>query len=200
MFVNEGGVWLFVIEQGAMDTNKIKVTGNGPIATALSQSGRVDVYGITFDTGKSSLKPSSKATLGELSQVLNDNPQLNLDVIGHTDNVGTAESNLKLSQERSDAVVAALVSDYGINPNRLTPQGKGQSQPISSNDTEKGKATNRRVEFVVQENNAIEIAASSETHPQPSHDVHQEKPKEKQKEKVDIDKAIDTAKKLKSLF
>lgn len=200
MFVNEGGVWLFVIEQGAMDTNKIKVTGNGPIATALSQSGRVDVYGITFDTGKSSLKPGSKTTLTELSQVLNDNPQLSLDVIGHTDNVGTAESNLTLSQERSDAVVAALVSDYGINPNRLNPIGKGQSQPISSNDTEKGKATNRRVEFVVQANTAMQSTISNENLTQQTKEKNHEKPKNKQKEKVDVDKAIERAQKLRSLF
>ena len=198
MFVNEGGVWLFVIEQGQMDTGKIKVNGNSPIANALSQSGRVDVYGLTFDTGKSSLKPSSKATLTELSQILNDNPQLNLDVIGHTDNVGNPDSNLKLSQDRSEAVIAALSSDYGINPTRLNPIGKGQSQPISSNDTEKGKATNRRVEFVVQAGSVTQTAATNEKQSEQT----EEKPKEKEKkkEKVDVDKAIDTAKKLRSLF
>ncbi|RYE48380.1 MAG: hypothetical protein EOP48_21200, partial [Sphingobacteriales bacterium] len=150
MFVNEGGVWLFVIEKGEMATDKISVVGNSPIAEALNKSGRVDVYGLTFDTGKSTLKPSSQTTLKELAQILNDNPQMNLDVIGHTDNVGTPDSNLALSQERSDTVVATLVSDYGINPSRLNPIGKGQIQPIASNDNEKGKATNRRVEFVMQ--------------------------------------------------
>jgi outer membrane protein OmpA-like peptidoglycan-associated protein len=198
MFVNDGGVWLFVVEQGQMDTGKIKVNGNSPIANALSQSGRVDVYGLTFDTGKSSLKPSSKTTLTELSQILNDNPQLNLDVIGHTDNVGSEESNLKLSQDRSEAVIAALASDYGINPTRLNPIGKGQSQPISSNDTEKGKATNRRVEFVVQTGSVTQTAVTNEKQSQQT----EEKPKEKEKkkEKVDVDKAIDTAKKIRSLF
>ncbi len=197
MFVNDGGVWQFIIEQGQMDTGKIKVTGNSPIANALSQAGRVDVYGLTFDTGKSTLKPSSKATLTELSQILNDNPQLKLDVIGHTDNVGNAESNLKLSQDRSDAVIAALASDYGINPTRFNPIGKGQSQPIDSNDTEKGKATNRRVEFVVQANNSVQVSASSESQTHPTEST-QEKPKEKPK--VDVDKALETAKKLRSLF
>lgn len=197
MFVNDGGVWQFVIEQGQMDTGKIQVTGNSPIANALSQSGRVDVYGLTFDTGKSSLKPSSKATLIELSQILNDNPELNLDVIGHTDNVGSAESNLKLSQERSDAVIAALASEYGINPARLNPIGKGQSQPISSNDTDKGKATNRRVEFVVQTNSNLQISASSASQTHQSEST-QEIPKEKKK--VDVDKALETAKKIRSLF
>lgn len=204
MFVNDGGVWLFVIEQGQMDTGKIKVSGNSPIANALSQSGRVDVYGLTFDTGKSDLKPSSKTTLTELSQILNDNPQLNLDVIGHTDNVGTADSNLKLSQARSEAVIAALSSEYGINPTRLNPIGKGQTQPISSNDTEKGKATNRRVEFVVQASSAAQVNSTAQastanaTENQPA--TTEEKPKEKKKDKVDVDKALDRAKKLRSLF
>lgn len=197
MFVNEGGVWLFVVEQGEMDTGKITVVGNSPIATALSQSGRVDVYGITFDTGKSSLKPSSTDTLKELAQILKDNPQLNLDVIGHTDNVGTEESNLTLSQERSDAVIAALASDYGINPSRLNPIGKGQSQPISNNNTEKGRATNRRVEFIVQNKKDIQISSKSESKPKQHKEI---KEQEKEKEKIDVDKAIDTAKKLRSLF
>ena len=198
MFVNDGGVWQFVIEQGQMDTGKIKVNGNSPIANALSQSGRVDVYGLTFDTGKSSLKSTSKTTLAELSQILNDNPQLNLDVIGHTDNVGSAESNLKLSQERSEAVIAALSSEYGINPTRLNPIGKGQSQPIGSNDTEKGKATNRRVEFVVQANSTAQ--ASTGNAQESASTEEKPKEKEKKKEKVDVDKALDTAKKLRSLF
>lgn len=199
MFVNDGGVWLFVIEQGEMAADKISVIGSSPIAAALNKSGRVDVYGLTFDTGKSNLKPSSKTTLNELAQILNDNPQMNLDVIGHTDNVGTADSNLKLSQDRSDVVVATLVSDYGINPSRLNPTGKGQNQPIASNDSEKGKATNRRVEFVMQ----APVAGTTKT---PANKAatdakkQEEQQKPKQKSKADLDSAIDTAKKIRSLF
>jgi outer membrane protein OmpA-like peptidoglycan-associated protein len=204
MFVNEGGVWLFVIEKGEMATDKISVVGNSPIAAALNKSGRVDVYGLTFDTGKSTLKPSSKTTLDELAQTLADNPQMNLDVIGHTDNVGTEESNLSLSQERSDQVVAALVSDYGINPTRLNPLGKGQSQPVASNDSEKGKATNRRVEFVIQGSVAPASPTNASTYKQSAtnskqKESKQEEPK-KDAEKPNLDSAIDTAKKIRSLF
>lgn len=203
LFVNEGGVWLFVIEKGEMETDKISVVGNSPIAEALNKSGRVDVYGLTFDTGKSNLKPSSKITLDELAKILTDNPQMNLDVIGHTDNVGTEESNLTLSQERSDQVVAVLVSDYGINPTRLNPLGKGQSQPVASNENEKGKATNRRVEFVIQG-----VAPESPTNASTNkRDVTSAKQKEAKDEepkkeinKPDLDSAIDTAKKIRSLF
>ncbi len=201
MFVNDGGVWQFVIEQGEMATDKISVVGNSPIAEALNKSGRVDVYGLTFDTGKSNLKPSSKTTLDELAKILNDNPQMNLDVIGHTDNVGTEESNLKLSQERSDVVVAALVSDYGINPTRLNPTGKGQSQPIASNDTEKGKATNRRVEFVMQAPVAVATTTNQSTATnKKSKEEAKKEAKKKEKSKPDLDSAIDTAKKIRSLF
>jgi len=204
MFVNDGGVWLFVVEKGEMATDKISVVGNSPIAEALNKSGRVDVYGLTFDTGKSTLKPSSQTTLSELAQILNDNQQINLDVIGHTDNVGTEESNLTLSQQRSDQVVAALVSDYGISPTRLNPLGKGQSQPVASNDNEKGKATNRRVEFVIQGDAAPASPTSTSTNKQSAtnskqKESKQEEPK-KEVKKPDLDSAIDTAKKIRSLF
>ncbi|RYY74058.1 MAG: hypothetical protein EOO52_14380 [Gammaproteobacteria bacterium] len=204
MFVNEGGVWLFVIEKGEMALDKISVVGTSPIAEALNKSGRVDVYGLTFDTGKSNLKPSSKTTLDELAKILNDNPQMNLDVIGHTDNVGTQESNLSLSQERSDQVVATLVSDYGINPARLNPLGKGQSQPIASNDNEKGKATNRRVEFVIQASSAPASPTNASTNKDSAVNTKQKEAKKedpkKEKQKPDLDSAIDTAKKIRSLF
>jgi hypothetical protein len=201
MFVNEGGVWLFVVEKGEMATDKISVVGNSPIAEALNKSGRVDVYGLTFDTGKSNLKPSSKTTLDELAKILNENPQMNLDVIGHTDNVGTEESNLSLSQERSDQVVATLVSDYGINPTRLNPIGKGQSQPVASNDSEKGKATNRRVEFVMQAQTAVATSTNQSTAAnKKSKEQAKKEEKKKEKSKPDLDSAIDTAKKIRSLF
>ena len=206
MFVNDGGVWLFVIEQGEMATDKIKVVGNSPIADALNKAGRVDVYGLTFDTGKSTLKPSSKTTLDELAKILTDNPQINLDVIGHTDNVGTPESNMKLSQARSDVVVAALVSDYGINPSRLNPSGKCQTQPIASNDTAKGKATNRRLEFVMQGQGAVvstnNTASTQKVKQQDSVDqVKDKKEKEKKKKSKDeLEAAVEAAKKLRSMF
>lgn len=223
MFVNDGGVWLFVIEKGEMETGKVVVQGNSPIAEALNKAGKVDVYGLTFDTGKAVLKPSSKATLTELAQVLSANPQMNLDVIGHTDNIGTPDANLKLSQDRSDAVVAALISDYGIAPTRLNPSGKGQTQPVASNDTEKGRATNRRVEFVIQApvaqatNNATQNrptnnrnVSNQPNYPSNERDVSNTRqrqnnpsndpPPEEPKSKIDVNSVLDAAQKLRSLF
>lgn len=143
-------VWMFVIDKGALDDAKMGITGDSPIAQALAASGKVDVYGFLFDSGKSQLKPGSDATLAELAKVLQDNPGLRIDVIGHTDNVGREDSNLALSAARAQAVNGALVSRYGIAPDRLNALGRGASQPVADNGNEEGRARNRRVEIVAQ--------------------------------------------------
>ncbi len=122
-------------------------------ATALGQSisrtGKAAVYGIYFDTGKSIVKPESDPTLVEITKLLKQNPKLSLYVVGHTDNVGQLENNLKLSTDRADAVVKALVA-RGITTSRLKSAGVGPYSPETSNATEEGKAKNRRVELVAQ--------------------------------------------------
>ena len=143
-------VWLFVIDKGSLDDAKMGITGDSPIAQALAASGKVDVYGFLFDSGKSQIKPGSDATLAELAKVLQDNPSLRIDVIGHTDNVGREDSNLALSAARAQAVNGALVSRFGIAPDRLNALGRGASQPVADNGNEEGRARNRRVEIVAQ--------------------------------------------------
>jgi OmpA-OmpF porin, OOP family len=88
LWVNDGGAWLHVVEKEALNDALMGVTGESPIAKALNSNGKVDVYGFQFDTGKAVLKDSSKATLQELAKVLQDNPALNIEIIGHTDDVG----------------------------------------------------------------------------------------------------------------
>ena len=80
--------------------------------------------------------------------MLSDNPSLNLFVVGHTDNVGDFKYNMKLSEERANAVVKVLISKYGVDKKRLTPAGVGPLAPVTSNDTEEGRAENRRVELI----------------------------------------------------
>lgn len=140
--------WLFVIDKGSLDDGKMAVTGDSPIAKALASDGRVDLYGFYFDTGKAKLQPSSEKTLAELGQVLKDNPSLNIQVIGHTDNVGGDDANLALSQARAQSVAAALVSQKGIAAGRVQSLGLGASQPVAPNTNEDGRARNRRVEIV----------------------------------------------------
>ncbi len=122
-------------------------------AAALNQSiasdGKVAVYGIFFDTGKSTLKPESEPTMVEITRLLQQHPGLQLFVVGHTDNVGSLDPNLKLSADRADAVVKALVS-RGIAATRLRSAGVGPYCPVTSNATDEGKAKNRRVELVAQ--------------------------------------------------
>lgn len=101
---------------------------------------------IFFETGKATLKPASNKNLNEVVKILQDNPDLQLDVEGHTDNSGVAEKNQTLSENRANAVKAYLVSK-GIDESRLTSAGFGQDQPIADNKAAAGKAKNRRVEL-----------------------------------------------------
>jgi OOP family OmpA-OmpF porin len=119
------------------------------LAGMIKETGKAAVYGIYFDTGKSDIKPSSAATIAELIKLLTSDPALKLYVVGHTDNVGGFEYNVKLSQARAAAVVKALVGK-NIAASRLTPFGAGPTSPAASNTTEEGRAKNRRVELVAQ--------------------------------------------------
>jgi len=116
----------------------------------INTTGHVSIYGIYFDTGKSEIKPESDAAISEIAKLLKNNDALNLYVVGHTDNVGSFDSNMKLSKERADAVAKVLSDKYGISAARLKPYGVASLSPITSNDTEDGKAKNRRVELVKQ--------------------------------------------------
>ncbi len=112
----------------------------------LNKDGFITLY-VNFDTNQSTIKADSAKTLDEAATVLKTASTLNVLVAGHTDNVGTPEANLKLSDARAKAVLAALVQ-RGIPAARLTAQGFGQTQPIADNRTEEGRAKNRRVELV----------------------------------------------------
>jgi OOP family OmpA-OmpF porin len=112
----------------------------------LSKDGFVTLY-INFDTGKSTIKPDSAETLNAAAAALKAAGELRVEVAGHTDNVGTPEANLKLSQDRAQAVMAAL-TERGIKAERLTAKGYGQTAPVADNRTEDGRAKNRRVELV----------------------------------------------------
>lgn len=136
-----------VVETKEMETGKIRVVTAKEIGLALSDTGKIAVYGILFDLDKDVIKPESKPTLDEIAQLLTSEPDLKMRVVGHTDNQGGADYNLDLSRRRAASVVAALVSQYGIAADRLASDGAGMTQPVASNDTEEGRAKNRRVEL-----------------------------------------------------
>lgn len=131
------------------DFDKIVVNAEA-LATQIEKTGRVAVYGIYFDTDKADLKPESAPTLAQIARLLELRPRLSLFVDGHTDNQGGEDYNLSLSRRRSAAVVSALVANHGIARARLEARGFGATDPVDTNDTEAGRAQNRRVELVAR--------------------------------------------------
>jgi OmpA-OmpF porin, OOP family len=139
----EGEAYEIVIaEREAM---KQEIVAN-ELLDKLNADGFVALY-INFDTGRATILPESAGILDQVAAALERSSGLKLEVAGHTDNVGTPEANHKLSEDRSKAVVAALVA-RGIAEARLTAKGYGQSAPVADNRTEEGRAKNRRVELV----------------------------------------------------
>ncbi|MEO5643653.1 MAG: OmpA family protein [Bacteroidia bacterium] len=104
---------------------------------------------IFFESGKAALKPESFQELDRVVKLLTDNPTMEIDLAGHTDNVGTAEANQLLSDERSKAVYDYFITK-GILASRLSTKGFGETKPVDSNDSEEGRAQNRRVEFTIR--------------------------------------------------
>ena len=142
-------ILLDIVETVPMEAGKVTVNA-GAMARDIAATGRVVLYGIHFDTDKSDIKPESEPTLAEIARLLEQDPTLTLSVVGHTDNVGGGEYNQDLSERRAASVVTYLISRHGIDASRLTPVGAGVTAPIASNDTEEGRAKNRRVELVKQ--------------------------------------------------
>jgi OmpA-OmpF porin, OOP family len=139
---------LRIMERQAME-QKV-VAGAAEFKAGLAESGHVEVPGIFFDTAKADIKPESEAALKEVVKLLQGDPTLKVWVVGHTDNTGTEEANVTLSQARAAAVVKALVG-MGIAPARLSAHGTGPYAPIAENKTEAGRAKNRRVELVAKQ-------------------------------------------------
>ena len=138
-----GGNYVMTVSEREAMKQDISVT---ELVDKLAKDGFVALY-VTFETGKSAISPDSAATLGAAAAALKAAGDFRIEVAGHTDNVGTPEANLKLSQERAQAVMAAL-TERGIKAERLTAKGYGQTAPIADNRTEDGRAKNRRVELV----------------------------------------------------
>jgi outer membrane protein OmpA-like peptidoglycan-associated protein len=138
---------LIVMAPQAMDEN-MTLLNAAAMSKALADSGRVLLYGITFDTDKDTLRPDSEPTLKEIGTLMADSPRLKIHVVGHTDNQGKLDYNLDLSRRRAAAVTRDLITKYGIAANRMDSFGCGPYAPAASNDSEEGRAKNRRVELV----------------------------------------------------
>ncbi len=114
----------------------------------LITEGRFVTHGILFDTNSDKIKPESYGAIKDIANVLTENADVKVRIIGHTDTDGDDTSNLALSKKRAAAVKEALASTFGIDASRMETDGKGESMPAGPNTTTEGKANNRRVEFV----------------------------------------------------
>ena len=130
------------------ETKEAAVVERDLVLVPLEVGQTIRLNNVFFDTAKSELLPESRRELDRLAQLLRDMPTLVIEVRGHTDAVDAADVNLRLSNARAAAVVTYLAG-VGIAPARLKSQGFGEQQPLASNDTDKGRQQNRRVEFLV---------------------------------------------------
>ena len=114
----------------------------------LITDGKWVTHGILFDVNSDRVRPESYGALKEISNVLTENADVKVQIVGRTDADGDAAQNLDLSKRRAASVRAVLAKEFGIADSRMETDGQGESQPVDKNDTPAGKANNRRVEFV----------------------------------------------------
>jgi outer membrane protein OmpA-like peptidoglycan-associated protein len=138
---------IHILEAAAMETGLV-VADAAALANGLARDGRIRVDGIFFDTGRATLKAESAPALEQVAKLLREQAQLQLYVVGHTDSQGQFQQNMSLSRARAEAVMQALVRDYGISASRLEAHGVGPLVPASTNRQEGGRSQNRRVEIV----------------------------------------------------
>jgi len=121
--------------------------GGGKLYDRMLQDGKIVANGIRFDVGKATLKPESMGIINTIAKMMDEHPEINFSIEGHTDSDGDTDANQKLSEARANTVMNQLIG-MGISSDRLSVKGLGESNPVAPNNTAEGKANNRRVEFV----------------------------------------------------
>lgn len=132
-----------VVEKSLME----QVISAADISSNIKATGHIALY-ILFDSGLSTIKPESKPVLEQIAMTLKKESTLKVYIVGHTDNQGNLEANMKLSVDRANAVVTALTTQYSIPASQLSAKGVASLCPVSTNDTDEGRKQNRRVELV----------------------------------------------------
>lgn len=140
---------LSIVSTQPMDERMVIVEAE-QMKSTISGEGFIDLYGIQFAFDSAEIQEESAPTLKEIVTLLTDNPDLKLLIVGHTDNVGGYDYNQRLSQQRAQAVVRYLTTNHGIAADRLSAHGVGYAAPVASNQTDEGRAKNRRVVLVEQ--------------------------------------------------
>jgi len=144
-----------------MDKQAAEIKQDVPGATVTREGEGIIIKfdsGILFDAGKADIKTDAETNLKNLAASLQKNPETNILIIGHTDNAGTQENNIDLSVHRAASVKDYLVNG-GIEGSRMRIDGKAGTEPIAYNNTEEGRAQNRRVEIVIVANNKMKKQA-----------------------------------------
>jgi len=131
----------------AMIKNIRIAEGAVPLYDRFKTDGKIVTNGIKFDSGKATLKPESMGVINEIAKMMQQYQDIRLSVEGHTDSDGDDAMNQQLSEQRANTVMTKLV-EMGINADRLSSKGFGESTPVADNTSPEGKANNRRVEFV----------------------------------------------------
>ena len=148
-FGNGDGFKVFIVKEIAL--TQVMVATAADLSTGIGSSGHSVVNGILFDTGKADVKSESAPALKAVADLLAQDPKLKVYVVGHTDNMGALAANMDLSKRRAAAVVQALsAAPYNVAASRMQSFGDGPTAPVASNDTDDGRASNRRVELVKQ--------------------------------------------------
>lgn len=135
--------------QGFPYITNLRFTSAAPdMRNKLLTEGKIVSYGIYFDVNSDKVKSESYGSLNEIAKVLKENPEVKIKIVGHTDSDGDDAKNMDLSKRRAASVKGELTKTFGIDASRMETDGKGESQPVASNDTPANKAKNRRVEFI----------------------------------------------------
>ncbi|MDD3443818.1 MAG: OmpA family protein [Zavarzinia sp.] len=144
-----GGAVGYYMDQQEKELRQ-KMAGTGVEVERVGDNIRLIMPGgITFRTGSSEIQPQFYSPLDQVASVLNQYPQSLIDVVGHTDNVGSDQMNQQLSERRASSVASYLLS-RGIVPQRISAYGLGETQPVADNNTDFGRQRNRRVEILIR--------------------------------------------------
>jgi outer membrane protein OmpA-like peptidoglycan-associated protein len=139
---------------------EIKTQVPGAIVERVGEGLQVTfASGLLFDTDSDVLQAAARSNLATLASNLGKYPDTDLLIVGHTDNVGTDAYNMALSERRAQAVVNYLVSQ-GVSRARLRPTGRGESEPVATNDSDAGRQQNRRVEIAIYANDSLKAQAA----------------------------------------
>ena len=138
-----------------MDKQKKELEATLPEETTIETINEGEALRVTFDSGilfatnSSTLSDASRSALRKLAESLNQNPDTDIKIVGHTDNTGNVDYNQTLSEKRAKSVFDYLMVDQGVSSKRMEFEGKGIHEPIADNSTVEGRALNRRVEIII---------------------------------------------------